>query len=181
MSPSELVRTAEDLVPRGNIGIAFTYNEPVISWEYVLDTEKLAKEKGLRTVLVTNGCACAKVWDTLIQYTDALNIDLKAFTERFYSMIKGDLGIVRRNIAAAHEKCHVELTTLIIPGENDTREEIAALAQWVSSIDPDIILHISRFFPRHRMTDRKATDVTLVYSLADEARKYLGNVYTGNC
>ena len=78
ISPKELVETAVSLKRSGNIGITFTYNEPTVGWEYVLDTEKLAKQQGLSTVLVTNGCA-SEVWATLLPYTDAMNIDLKAF------------------------------------------------------------------------------------------------------
>ena len=181
ISPEELVEIAVPLKRRGNIGIAFTYNEPTVGWEYVLDTEKLAKTQGLRTVLVTNGCAVEEVWAALLPYTDAMNIDLKAFHEGFYREIRGDLETVKRNIIAASRRCHVELTTLIVPGKNDTFEEMAALAEWVNSVDPGITLHVTRFFPRHHMTDRPPTDVRLVYALAEEAGKYLKNVRVGNC
>lgn len=181
ISPKELVRRADGLKSYGNIGIAFTYNEPTIGYEYVLDTEKLAKEKGLKTVLVTNGCASPEIWDLLLPYTDALNIDLKGFSDSFYRMVSGSLETVKRNIIEADRKCHVELTTLIIPGENDSFEDMREEAKWIASVDPEITLHVTRFFPRHLMTDKAATRVSLVYALADEARKYLKNVYTGNC
>jgi len=88
---------------------------------------------------------------------------------------------VTRNIVAAGRRCHVELTTLIVPGKNDSFEEMAELAEWVNSVNPRITLHVTRFFPRHHMTDRPPTDVRLVYALAEEAGKYLKNVRVGNC
>ena len=96
-------------------------------------------------------------------------------------MVSGSLETVKRNIFEADRKCHVELTTLIIPGENDSFEDMREEAKWIASVDPEITLHVTRFFPRHLMTDRSPTRVSLVYALADEARKYLNNVYTGNC
>lgn len=84
-------------------------------------------------------------------------------------------------IKRAAQVCHVELTTLIVPGENDSLEEMERQAGWIAGVDPDIVLHVTRFFPRYRMTDRKATDVELVYRLRDAAGKYLKHVYTGNC
>ncbi len=88
---------------------------------------------------------------------------------------------MKRSISLAAERCHVEVTTLLVPGENDSAEEVTALAQWLASVDQNIPLHLSRFFPRYRMTDKPATPVERVYQLADEARKYLPFVYTGNC
>ncbi|MCR5499748.1 MAG: radical SAM protein, partial [Acetatifactor sp.] len=120
LSPEELVQMALELRSRGNIGIAYTYNEPLIGYEFVRDTAKLAKEAGLKNVLVTNGMASKKVLDEISPYIDAMNIDLKAFTDYFYrDYIQGDLGMVKDFIEGAAERCHVELTTLIIPGEND--------------------------------------------------------------
>ena len=84
-------------------------------------------------------------------------------------------------IRRAAKECHVELTTLIVPGENDSAEEMEREAEWIASVDPEIVLHVTRFFPRYRMTDRKATDVGEVYRLRDAAGKYLKYVDTGNC
>ncbi|MBQ7702918.1 MAG: AmmeMemoRadiSam system radical SAM enzyme [Firmicutes bacterium] len=185
-SPEELVDIAENLRTRGNTGIAFTYNEPLIGYEYVLDTAKLAKAKGLRTVMVTNGTAELWVLDELAPYIDAMNIDLKGFTDRYYrSVLKGDLNQVKSFIEEAVKDCHVELTTLIIPGENDTEEEMRELSKWVGDRrSPDgegVPLHISRFFPRFNMTDREPTDVNLIYRLAEIAGENVEFVYTGNC
>ena len=179
--PESLASMALDLRSRGNIGIAFTYNEPSVSWEYILDTAEAMKGTDLKLALVTNGGASPEVWDSLMAVTDAANIDLKSFSESFYRRIGGDLETAKRNIEAAARSCHVELTTLIIPGENDSPDEMSQIAEWVSSVDPEIPLHVTRFFPRWRMTDREATDPELVRSLASVAAGYLRHVYTGNC
>lgn len=116
-----------------------------------------------------------------LPYIDAMNIDLKGFTRDYYRKLEGDLDTVKAFIKRAAQVCHVELTTLIVPGENDSVEEMEQQAGWISAVDPDIVLHVTRFFPRYRMTDRKATDVELIYRLRDVAGKYLKHVYTGNC
>ena len=190
ISPEELVAAALRARDRGNIGIAFTYNEPLGGWEFVRDTARLSHEAGLLNVLVTNGTAELSVLEAIGPYIDAMNIDLKGFTARYYSaVLGGNLETVKTFIARAVQISHVELTTLIVPGENDTEEEMRAISGWISAltdaegqvIGHEIPLHVSRFFPRFRMTDRPATDVRLVYSLADTAREKLKYVYTGNC
>lgn len=186
ISPQELVDIALRTRSRGNIGIAFTYNEPLIGYEFVRDTARLAKPRGLKNVMVTNGTAELTVWGELSPYVDAMNIDLKGFTDRYYSeVLGGDRQQVMSFIEAAVETCHVELTTLIVPGENDGEEEMRELVRWVGRLrNPDgetVPLHISRFFPRFRMQDRKATPVKTVYRLAEIARETLQYVYTGNC
>ena len=189
-APEELVKIAAGCRDRGNIGIAFTYNEPLIGYEYVRDTAKLAHEIGLKIVMVTNGTAEPCVAEELSGLVDAMNIDLKGFTDRYYrEVLKGDREMVLEFITAAVKFCHVELTTLIVPGENDSEEEMEQLSRWVSAlrnaqgepVGTDIPLHVSRFFPRFRMQDRAATDVGLVYRLAGTARQHLRYVYTGNC
>ena len=188
--PSKLVEIAEGCRKRGNIGIAFTYNEPLVGYEYVRDTAKLAHEKGLKCVLVTNGTAALPVLSEIAPYIDAMNIDLKGFTDRYYKeVLKGDRQMVMAFIREAVKGCHVELTTLIVPGENDSREEMLELSEWVAGLEgvyneksgKDIPLHISRFFPRYLMTDRGATDPTAVYDLVRAAKKHLRYVYPGNC
>ena len=186
MTPEELADLAEQLKTRGNIGIAFTYNEPLIGYEFVRDTAKLAHEKGMKNVLVTNGTAALSVLEELKPYIDAMNVDLKGFTDRYYSeVLGGDRKMVMDFIEAAAGFCHVELTTLIVPGENDSEEEMRELSAWVSRLrNPDgesIPLHVSRFFPRFHMQDRGPTDVRTVYRLAEVARENLEYVYTGNC
>jgi len=177
----ELVKKALELRSRGNIGIAYTYNEPLIGYEFVKDCSTLAKENGLKNVAVTNGYICEDPLRELLPTIDAFNIDLKSFTKEFYTKIKGNLDTVKNTIIIAAEHCHVEVTTLIIPGENDSEEEMEALSDWLGSISPDIPLHISRFFPRWKVTDKEATPVRTVYRLAEVARRNLKYVYEGNC
>ena len=182
VAPETLTQIAEEQKINGNIGVAFTYNEPLISFEYVLDTAKLLVKKGLKTVLVTNGMADVEAVRELFPYVDAMNIDLKGFSDRYYrEVLKGDRRMVMNFIAESVKYSHVELTTLIIPGENDSEEEMSQLSAWVSSLDPSIPLHISRFFPRFHMMDRMATPVDKIYRLKTVAEEKLRFVYTGNC
>ena len=190
ISPEELAATALYYQKQGNIGIAFTYNEPLIGYEYVRDTAKLVHEAGLKNVLVTNGTAELSVLEELAPYIDAMNIDLKGFSDRYYKeVLDGDRQMVLDFITQAVRICHVELTTLIIPGENDTEDEMRAMCEWIAAlqnadgkiIGQDIPLHISRFFPRFHMTDRNATNVSAIYHLAEIAREYVTHGYTGNC
>ena len=190
ISPEELADIAASYRSRGNIGVAFTYNEPLIGYEYIRDTARLVHEKGMVNVIVTNGTASLPVLRELAPFIDAMNIDLKGFTDRYYrDVLGGDRAMVMDFITEAAKNCHIELTTLIIPGENDTEDEMRAMTEWISGltdrdgnvIGADIPLHISRFFPRFHMTDRNATDVSKVYHLADVAREKLRYVYTGNC
>ncbi|MDF2588427.1 MAG: pyruvate formate lyase activator [Anaerocolumna sp.] len=181
VSPSDLVDTAKDLKSEGNIGIAFTYNEPLVGYEYVSDCAKLSKEEGLKNVIVTNGYICDEPLSKLLPFIDALNIDLKAFNNHFYKNISGDLEKVKQSIKLASGACHVEVTTLIVPGENDDEIEIRELAKWLASVSTDIPLHLTRFFPRYKMAEKEATKVKTVYELAEIAREYLKHVYEGNC
>lgn len=181
LTPQALVKKALELVPRGNIGIAYTYNEPLTGWEFVFDCSKLAKKNGLKNVVVTNGYINEKPLKELLPFVDAMNIDLKGFTEEFYRTVSGDLETVKHSIELAAQSCHVEVTTLIIPGENDSEEEIDALSRWIASVNPEIPLHITRFFPRFKMTGRLPTPVETVFRLAGAARRNLKYVYEGNC
>ena len=183
-TPEELCRIAESCVPDGNIGLAFTYNEPMISVEFVRDTEQLVKDAGMKTVLVTNGCASEEALQEVLPRTDAMNIDLKCFREDFYqSVLGGSLPMVKEFIRQSHEQCHVELTTLIVPGLNDTEEDLMAEVEWIAGLPggADIPLHLTRFFPRYKYANRKATPVSTVYALAEKARTCLNYVYIGNC
>ena len=118
--------------------------------------------------------------EELLPFIDAMNIDLKGFRETYYRKLGGDLETVKAFIARAQESCHVELTTLIVPGENHFPEDMEAQAKWIAGLRPTIPLHITRFFPRHRMRDREATDVGQLYRLAGIAERYLEKVYVGN-
>lgn len=182
--PDELARIALSCRDRGNIGVAFTYNEPLIGYEYIRDTAKLVHEQGMRNVIVTNGTADLQILGELAPYIDAMNIDLKGFTDRYYNeVLGGDRAMTMAFIEEAVKHCHVELTTLVVPGENDSEDEMRLMTEWIAGLTngEEIPLHISRFFPRFHMTDRDATKVRLVYKLADVARERLKYVYTGNC
>ena len=184
ISPEGLVDIALQLRARGNIGIAFTYNEPLIAYEYVRDVAKLFHEHDMKCVLVSNGEARLPVLKEILPYIDAMNIDLKGFKKEYYrDVLKGDLAEVLSFIEEAVKHCHVELTTLIVPRENDSEEEMRQMTRWIASLQNgrEVPLHISRFFPQFHMTDRKATDVDLIYRLAEIAREELHYVYTGNC
>lgn len=190
ISPEELADVAEEYVSAGNLGVAFTYNEPMIGYEFVRDTAKLVKDRGMKNVLVSNGTAEVNILEEILPYIDAMNIDLKGFTDEYYScVLGGSRSMVMDFIERAVKDAHVELTTLIIPGENDSEDEMRELTSWVAGlkdskgnvIGQSIPLHISRFFPRFHMTDRGATEVKKVYRLAEVAREKLDFVYTGNC
>lgn len=180
VKPEELINIGLDLKNRGNIGIAYTYNEPLVGYEFVRDCAKLARDNNLKNVVVTNGCFCREPMKELLPFIDALNIDLKGFTNEFYKKLGGDLDTVKNFIKLAASFCHVEVTTLIIPGENDSEDEMREISEFILSVSPDIPLHISRFFPCYKMRDKGPTEVKKVYKLADIAREKLKYVYEGN-
>ena len=187
MTPAALCREAEALRTQGNIGVAYTYNEPLVGYEFVRDTARLVHEAGMKNVLVSNGTASPDVLHELLPWIDAMNIDIKSFREETYgNVLGGSLPMVKAFIeTAAAAGTHLELTALIVPGMNDSVEEMRALAGWVAGLDggrgKEIPLHVTRFFPRFRMTDRGATPVSTVYRLAEEAGRVLRYVYVGNC
>ena len=179
MSPEEIFEAAVNLRSRGNIGVAFTYNEALVGYEFVRDTARLVHEAGMYNVLVTNGMAEMPILLELLPYIDAMNIDLKAFRPELYKWLGGDLQTVMRFISRAAEDAHVELTTLIIPGKNDGLQDMEEEAAWIAEIDPEIPLHITRYFPRHRMTE-PPTDIRKMRELMSVAKKHLKNVCLGN-
>lgn len=181
MTPEHLAALAKSWEDHGNIGVAYTYNEPLVGYEFVRDTARLVRKQGMKNVLVTNGSASLWVLEELLPYTDAMNIDLKGFTADYYRKLGGNLETVKDFIRRAAQGCHVELTTLIVPGENDSEAQMEQEARWIASVSPEIPLHVTRFFPQYRMEDRRATEVRMVYRLRDIAGKYLKYVYTGNC
>lgn len=181
LSPIELVRKAESLRGSGNIGVAFTYNEPLIGYEFVRDTAKLLKEADMRVVVVTNGCISLEVAKEVLPYVDALNIDLKGFTKEYYQFIGGDFEMAKAFIEEAAKECHVELTTLVIPGKNDSEEAMREMTKWIADIDPEIPLHLSRFFPAWKLQDVPPTKVQAIYDLVGVAKERLKYVYAGNC
>lgn len=177
MTPEDIVDRALEL---GSVGIAYTYNEPLINYEYVYDTAKLGRRNGLKNVLVTNGYINRDPLENLLPYIDAMNIDVKAFNHVFYRDIcAGSLEPVMRSVEIGASHCHIEVTTLIIDGLNDSPKEMEELAGWLSRIDGGIPLHISRYFPNYKM-DRPATKEDTIIGLAKIARTYLDFVYIGN-
>lgn len=170
---------------RGNIGVAFTYNEPLISYEFIRDTGKLVHAAGLKNVLVSNGTCSLSVLEEILPLIDAMNIDLKCFSEEVYrDVLKGSLKETMAFIERAAENCHLEITTLIVPGLNDSDSEIRELTSWIASLDngrgKDIPWHVTRFFPQYEMTDRGPTDVSRILELAAIGREQLNYVYEGN-
>nr|WP_207751294.1 AmmeMemoRadiSam system radical SAM enzyme [Anaeromonas frigoriresistens] len=165
-----------------NIGVAFTYNEPSIWYEYVFESAKLIKErdKNKSVVLVTNGFISEEPLKELLPFVDAMNIDLKAFSNEYYENICGGrINPVLKSIEIAAKECHVEVTTLLVTGENDNLEEIEDLSKFLGSIDRDIPLHLARYFPMYKM-DNPPTNIDLMYEAKEIASKHLNNVVLGN-
>ena len=190
ISPDELAHTAQQLRDQGNIGLAFTYNEPLVGYEYVRDCAREVRKRGMVNVLVTNGTASLQVLEEIAPYIDAMNIDLKGFTDDYYNeVLGGSRQMTMEFIAEAVKISHVELTTLIVPGYNDSRREMVELAIWVASqpviygggTGKDIPLHVTRFFPRYHFKLLKPTEVETIYWLAHAAKQHLRHVYPGNC
>lgn len=179
ISPEDIVDKAKKI--DGNIGIAFTYNEPIVFYEYMLDTAKKAKQNGLDTVMVSNGYINKEPLEELSEYIDAVNIDLKAFDEKtYYRLTKGSLQEVKDTIEYLHEKkVHVEITHLLIQGFNDNIKEFENMVNWIATVDPKIPFHISRYYPAYKFAVR-ATDVNLIKQYQEIAKKYLKFVYIGN-
>ncbi len=165
-----------------NIGLAFTYNEPVIWFEFMRDTAIRIKEKGFYTVMVSNGFVNKDPLNEISGFIDAFNIDLKAFNESFYRKLTGaDLEPVKdtlKQIAKAGK--HLEITTLIIPGRNDSGQEMKAETEWISGeLGDETPLHLSRYFPTYKRDDPATPQRTLI-GLFEIASKHLKYVYMGN-
>lgn len=183
VAPDELVVKAQELVHAGNIGVALTYNEPLIAPEYLLDVGRLLHEVRMALVVVSNGYANADVFDECASVIDAMNIDLKCFTEKGYESLgaPGGLACVKRNIEAAHAAgVHVEVTTLVVPGLSDSEEDLISECEWLASVSSQIPLHLTRFFPRYQVQDEHPTNPGLLYRFKGIAERYLKYVYVGN-
>ncbi len=160
--------------------IAYTYNEPSVWYEFVSDTAELAKKEGIFNILVTNGFLREEPLQNLLAVIDALNVDVKAFHNEFYKeLCHGSLSPVLRAVEIAKKHAWVELTTLLIPGKNDSDQEIRNLVSWVASLGVETPLHFSRFFPQHRLHLPMTPVETLerARSIALETLRY---VYIGN-
>ncbi|MDK2800299.1 MAG: pyruvate formate lyase activating enzyme [Clostridiales bacterium] len=179
VTAEQLIKTAQE--HKNCIGIAYTYNEPSIWYEYVYETAVKAKEAGLKNVLVTNGYISQQPLKDILPYIDAMNIDVKGFTNEYYTTIcGGTLEEVKKTVEIAALLCHIEVTTLVVPDLNDSIREIRELSQWIAGINPRIPLHLTRYFPNYKMTDRHPTPVETLYKAREEAEKYLTYVHLGN-
>jgi pyruvate formate lyase activating enzyme len=178
MSPGDVAALAERTKPDRNIGVAYTYNEPLIGYEFVYECAELVRKAGLCNVLVTNGFINKEPLEELLPYIDAMNIDLKGYTDGFYNKVGGRLDAVKETIAICAGRCHVEVTTLVIPRENE--DDVGEIAKWLSTVDPEIPLHITRFFPRYRYSDKPPTPRETIFELCETAKKHLKNVFAGN-
>ncbi len=166
--------------PEQVLGLAYTYNEPTIWYEFVYDTARLLHEHGYRNVLVTNGYINSEPLQELLPYIDAMNIDVKAFNNSFYKdYCRGSKKPVIDTVEAAAEKCHVEVTCLLIPTLNDSLSEQEALARWLGSISPDLVLHYSRYFPQYKL-DLPPTPPQVLEKVRKNAQEHLQYVYLGN-
>ena len=179
-SPEEIVSLATNR--SDNLGIAFTYNEPTVWYEYMLDIAKLAKDKGLKTVMVTNGFISPKPLEELLPYIDAFSVDLKAFTEQFYKQqTSSKLAPVLETIQLLKKQNkHIEITNLVITDTNDNEKDFSEMVNWiVNETGKDTVLHISRYHPMYKMT-KKATSVNKLMNLYTIAKEKLNYVYLGN-
>ncbi|MBF8982588.1 AmmeMemoRadiSam system radical SAM enzyme [Lutibacter sp. B2] len=180
VSPHKLVEICSSLT--NNVGIAFTYNEPTIWYEYVYETSKILKKENPNKsiVLVTDGYIQKKPLEKLLPYVDAMNIDLKSFNDEYYKNIcRGRLQPVLETIALASKHCHVEITTLMVNGLNDSMDEIEKISSFIANIDKNIPLHLSRYFPTYKMK-QPPTDINVMLSANKKAMEYLNHVYLGN-
>ncbi|MBI3008139.1 MAG: AmmeMemoRadiSam system radical SAM enzyme [Candidatus Omnitrophica bacterium] len=177
LSPEDAVKAA---LVENSIGIAYTYNEPSVWYEYVFDTAKLAREKGLKNVLVTNGFINKEPLKELLPLIDAMNIDLKFIKDDLYRKYSsGRLEPVLETIRISCASCHVEITNLLITDVNDSSENIAGIVDFVSSVSRSVPLHFSRYFPNYRM-DNPPTPIDRLIEAYNIGKKKLDYVYAGN-
>jgi len=163
-----------------NLGVAYTYNEPTIFYEFMFDLSKAVHEAGYKNVVVSNGYIMQEPLEALLPYIDAYNIDLKAFNDTFYKeLCKGKRSPVMETIKRVHGKAHMEITLLLIDGENTNVEELEDMFKWISDIDKDIPIHLSRYHPANRMTN-PPTEIQTLLTTQAIAKKYLNYVYLGN-
>ncbi|MCL2698806.1 MAG: AmmeMemoRadiSam system radical SAM enzyme [Defluviitaleaceae bacterium] len=177
LTPEAICALAVKYRGQGNIGVAYTYNEPFMSYEFVYDCARSVKDQGLKNVLVTNGFVNPEPLEQILPFIDALNIDLKSFDAEFYNEIGGEIEAVKNTIKLAAKHAHVEVTTLIIPEKNDSPDEMDALAVWLAEISPEIPLHITRFRPMHKYSGHKTATAAHIAPLKAVAEKYLKHVF----
>ena len=181
ISPEQLVELAQETSQQhGSIGVAFTYNEPLLSYEYLRDTLPLLHQAEQKAVLVTNGQVEEEPLRELLPYVDAMNIDLKTFADKTYAKLGGSLQAAQRTIhMAAEAGVHVEVTTLVVPGISDDMNEFCAEVDWLAGVSREIPLHLSRYFPRYQY-NVAATKLEKLYELQEIAQERLKYVHLGN-
>jgi len=180
ITPAAIVEAAR---AAGCASIAYTYTEPTIFFELALRTSRLAVEAGLKNVFVTNGYMTREALDLVAPVLHGANVDLKSFSDRYYRKVCGaTLPPVLETIAAMRERgIWVEVTTLLVPGRNDTDQELAAMASWLAGVDREMPWHVSAFFPSHKMLDAPPTPARLLHRAARIGLQAgLRYVYTGN-
>ncbi|HUU76489.1 MAG TPA: AmmeMemoRadiSam system radical SAM enzyme [Methanoregulaceae archaeon] len=187
ISPEQGVERA---LARGCASISWTYNEPTIWHEYTLEMGKIAKQRGLGTVYVTNGYITEEALREISPVLDAFRVDIKAFTDEFYRKICGAhlQPVLDSSVVARELGMHVEVVNLVIPGLNDSPEETGALIRWIiDNLGPQTPVHFTRFHPDYKMRDRSATDVAVLEGIYRQAKEmgllfpYLGNVVANPC
>ena len=176
--------TAADVVElikkHSSIGVAYTYNEPFIWYEFLMVAGRAVKEAGFCNVLVTNGFINPEPLSEILPIIDAMNIDLKSMNDEFYKThCRGRLEPVLDTIRAASQSCLVEVTNLIIPGHNDTDDDFQRLTDFIAEVDPDIPLHLSRYFPHRSFSAPPTPEDTMMRALSI-SREKLNYVYVGN-
>ena len=177
LTPEEVVNLA---IEKEVNSIAYTYSEPLVWYEFVKDTAKLAFENGIKNVLVSNGYINPDPLAKLLPYIDAANVDLKAYNNDFYeNYTGGDLKSVKNNIKFMADKIHLEITTLVIDELNSERKELENLFKWIANINSSIPLHLSRYFPAYKM-NKAATNISTMENAYNLAKNYLNYVYLGN-
>lgn len=180
MSPQKLVEVAARHNQEQSIGIAYTYSEPLMWYEFVLDTAKTAREAGLKNVLVTNGFVNPEPLQRLLPYIDAMNIDVKGFSDSYYNeACVGELHPVLKTVESASKHCHVEITTLLVTGLNDSEDEVSQLVDWLAAVNTEIPIHFSRYFPNYQM-ELPPTPLGTMEKAREIALKKLSYVYLGN-
>ncbi|NLV16906.1 MAG: AmmeMemoRadiSam system radical SAM enzyme [Syntrophomonadaceae bacterium] len=180
VAPEELLNLAQEAKKHDSVGVAYTYSEPLMWYEYLADVLPMMKNVGLENVLVTNGYINPEPLQAIISGVDAMNIDLKSFAEQYYrSQCRGRLSPVKETIEYCVRHTHVELTCLLIPGLNDSREEIEAMCRWIAGINASIPLHLSAYHPAYKLklppTPRNTME--MAWQIAN---RHLQNVYVGN-
>lgn len=177
VAPEILVRMLKD---HNSLGVAYTYTEPLMWFEYLLDAGRAVREAGGKNVLVTNGLINEAPLADILPLIDAMNVDLKTMDPDVYEKtLKGDLAAVKRTIEAAHGKCHIEITNLIVTGLNDRKDDIDRVIDYIASVDPSIPLHFSRYYPNYEYTKPPTPSKIIDYAF-EKAREKLTYVYVGN-